>query len=203
MSFKVKARITRELFHKNDYYILAATPIEICREIKLNEYNGFTLVGNLPYLTVDNEYELEIKEGKTTKYGINYEVCSVPSLARKDLGNISMEEKFSIMKVATTSDRLANTVLSVYPSFIEDVITKSDEELDQIIDLKKLKGIGKAYFSAYKRILREKYKYIFFVQDKRIKEYELSLDDAKLLFKRWSDAIRLLINLKRTRMIFL
>ena len=132
MSFKIKARITRELFHKDDYYILAATPTETCREIKLNSYNGFTLVGNLPYLTVDHEYELELKEGKATKYGLNYEVCSVPSLSKKDLGKLSEEEKFSIMKVATTSDRLAHTVLEQYPNFIEDVVTKSDEELEKL-----------------------------------------------------------------------
>ena len=64
MSIKIKARITRELFHRDDYYILAATPTESNRDIKLNQYGGFTLVGNLGFLTVDNEYELIVKEGK-------------------------------------------------------------------------------------------------------------------------------------------
>lgn len=187
MSIKIKARITRELFHRDDYYILACTPLESNREVKLNQYGGFTIVGNLPYLTVDHEYELEVTEGKATKYGINYEVCSVPSLSKKDLGQLTDEEKFSIMKVATTSDRLAHTVLEQYPNFIEDVVTKSDEELDKIIDLKKLKGIGTVYYNCYKRILREKYKYIFFIQGKEVKPYDLSLDDAKILFKKWSD----------------
>ena len=197
MSIKIKARITRELFHRDDYYILAATPTETCREVKLNQWNGFTLVGNLGYLTVNNEYELEIKEGKATKYGINYEVCSVPSLSKKDLGKLSEEEKFSIMKVATTSDRLAHTVLEQYPNFIEDVVTKSDEELDKIIDLKKLKGIGTVYYNCYKRILREKYKYIFFIQGKEVKPYDLSLDDAKMLFKKWSDPNEIIDNIKK------
>ena len=187
MSIKIKTRITRELFHRDDYYILACTPLESNREIKLNQYGGFTIVGNLPYLTVDHEYELEIVEGKASKYGINYEVKDVPTLAKKDLKNISDEEKFSILKVATSSDRIAHNILDAYPNFIEDVVTKSDEELAECIDLKKIKGVGEVYFNAYKRILKEKYKYIFFVKMEEIKEYDLSIDDAKTLFKKWSD----------------
>ena len=188
MGILVKARITRELFHRDDYYILAATPTESNRDIKLNQYGGFTLVGNLPYLTVDNEYELEVVEGKASKYGLNYEVKDVPTLAKKDLKNISDEEKFSILKVATSSDRIAHNILDAYPNFIEDVVTKSDEELNECIDLKKIKGVGEVYFNAYKRILKEKYKYIFFVKTEELKPYDLSIDDAKVLFQKWSDA---------------
>lgn len=187
MSIKIKARIIRELFHRDDYYILACTPLESNREVKLNQYGGFTIVGNLPYLTVDHEYELEIVEGKASKYGINYVVKDVPTLAKKDLKNISDEEKFSILKVATSSDRIANNILNAYPNFIEDVVTKSDEELTECIDLKKIKGVGETYFNAYKRILKEKYKYIFFVKMEEIKAYDLTIDDAKILFKKWSD----------------
>lgn len=194
---KAKVRITRELFHKDDYYILSAELVESNRDIKLNQWGGFSLVGSLGYLTVDNTYEMILKEGKVTKYGLNYEVCDVPSLSKKDLGKISMEEKFAIMKMATTSDRLAHTILQNYPNFIEDVITKSDEELDSIIDLKRLKGIGTVYYNCYKRILREKYKYIFFIQDSQIKEYDLSIDDAKMLFKKWSDANEIINNIKK------
>lgn len=194
---KAKVRITKELFHKDDYYILSAQLVESNRDIKLNQWGGFSLVGSLGYLTVNNTYEMILKEGKVTKYGLNYEILSVPSLDKKDLGNISMEEKFAIMKMATTSDRLAHTILDNYPNFIEDVITKSDEELDSIIDLKRLKGIGTVYYNCYKRILREKYKYIFFIQDSQIKEYDLSIEDAKMLFKKWSDANEIINNIKK------
>ena len=194
---KAKVRITKELFHKDDYYILSAVLVESNRDIKLNQWGGFSLVGSLGYLTVNNTYEMILKEGKVTKYGLNYEVCDVPSLNKKDLGNISMEEKFAIMKMATTSDRLAHTILQNYPNFIEDVITKSDEELDSIIDLKRLKGVGTVYYNCYKRILREKYKYIFFIQDSQIKEYDLTIEDAKMLFKKWSDANEIINNIKK------
>ena len=187
MGIKVKARITRELFHRDDYYILAATPTESNRDIKLNQYGGFTLVGNLGFLTVDNEYEIEVKEGKATKYGINYEVVSCPSLAKKELDKMSDEEKFSIMKVATSSDRIAKNVLTAYPNFIYDVVMKSDEELDNIIDLKNIAGVGSVYFKAYKRILRDKFQYFSYINREELKPYELSIDDAKKIFERWSN----------------
>ena len=196
MSITIKARITRELFHRDDYYILSCYPLESNREVKLNQWGSFTIIGNLPYLTVDHEYELEIVEDKASKYGMNYKVKDVPTLAKKDLGNISDEEKFSILKVATSSDRIAHNILDAYPNFIEDVVTKSDEELDRIIDLKRIKGVGEVYFNAYKRILKEKYKYIFFVKMAEIKEYDFSIDDAKVLFKKWSDQNTIIKNIK-------
>ena len=187
MSITIKARITRELFHRDDYYILAATPTESNRDIKLNQYGGFTLVGNLGFLTVDNEYELVVKEGKATKYGINYEVTDCPSLAKQELDKLSAEEKFSIMKVATSSDRIANNILNAYPNFIDDVVMKSDEELDKIIDLKNIKGVGEVYYKAYKRILRDKFQYFSYIHREELKPYDLSIDDAKKIFTRWSN----------------
>ena len=187
MSIKIKARVTRELFHRDDYYILAATPTESNRDIKLNQYGGFTLVGNLGFLTVDNEYELVVKEGKATKYGINYEVTDCPSLAKQELDKLSTEEKFSIMKVATSSDRIAKNVLDAYPNFIDDVVMKSDDELDKIIDLKRISGVGQVYYKAYKRILRDKFQYFSYIHREELKPYDLSIDDAKKIFERWSN----------------
>lgn len=187
MGIKVKARITKELFHRDDYYILSCYPVETNRDIKLNQWGNFTVVGNLGYLTVDNEYELILKEGKATKYGINYEVTDCPSLAKQELDKLSAEEKFSIMKVATSSDRIARNVLDAYPNFIDDVVMKSDEELDSIIDLKNIKGVGQAYYKAYKRILRDKFQYFSYIHREELKPYDLSIDDAKKIYQRWSN----------------
>lgn len=187
MGIKIKARITKELFHRDDYYILSCYPVETNRDIKLNQWGNFTIVGNLGYLTVDNEYELVLKEGKATKYGINYEVIDCPSLAKQELDKLSAEEKFSIMKVATSSDRIARNILDAYPNFIDDVVMKSDEELDSIIDLKKIKGVGDVYYKAYKRILRDKFQYFSYIHREELKPYDLSIDDAKMIFKKWSN----------------
>lgn len=184
---KAKIKITKELFHRDDYYILAANLTESNRDIKLNQWGGFSLVGNLGYLTVDNCYDVVLKEGKSTKYGLNYEVVDVPSLAKQELDKLTPEEKFSIMRTATSSDRLANNVLTAYPNFIDDVVMKSDEELDAIIDLKRIKGVGDVYYKAYKRILRDKFQYFSYIHREELKPYDLSIDDAKLIFKKWSN----------------
>ena len=197
MSIRLKARVTKELFHNNDYWILACSPIGSNREIKLNQWGGFTIVGNLGYLTVNNEYELILNEGKATKYGLNYEVIDCPSLAKQELDKLSMEEKFAIMKTATSSDRIANNVLSAYPNFINDVVMLSDEELDEVIDIKNINGVGEVYYKAYKRIIREKFRYFSYIHREELKPYELSIDDAKLIFNKWSkpaDSIKAIID---------
>ena len=91
------------------------------------------------------------------------------------------------MKVATSSDRIAKNVLDAYPNFIDDVVMKSDEELDKIIDLKKIKGVGSVYYKAYKRILRDKFQYFSYIHREELKPYDLSIDDAKMIFTRWSN----------------
>ena len=187
MGIKIKARVTKELFHRDDYYILSCYPTETNRDIKLNNFGCFTIVGNLGYLTVDGEYELELEEGKATKYGINYTVKSVPSLAKKELDKLDYDEKFNIMKQATSSDRIAKNVLDAYPNFIYDVVMKSDEELDNIIDLKNIKGVGEVYFKAYKRILRDKFMYFSYINRDELKKYDLSVDDARQIFNVCSD----------------
>ena len=187
MGIKAKIRITKEVFHKDDYYILSACLTESNREIKLNQWGGISLVGNLGYLTVNNTYEVVLKEGKTSKYGLSYEVIDCPSLAKQELDKLSAEEKFSIMRVATSSDRIANNILNAYPNFIDDVVMKSDEELDPTIDLKKISGVGETYYKAYKRILRDKFQYFGFIHREELKPYDLSIDDAKAIFKKWSD----------------
>ena len=178
---KAKVRITKELFHKDDYYILSAQLVESNRDIKLNQWGGFSLVGSLGYLTVDNTYEMILKEGKVTKYGLNYEVCSVPSLDKKQLDKLTDKEKFSIMRMATSSDKIATNILSSYPNFIDDVVMKSDEELDKLIDLKKIKGVGEVYYKAYKRILRDKFKYFNFIHRDKLQPYDLTVDDGKMI----------------------
>ena len=188
MGIKVKARITKELFHKDDYYILSAVPIGDCKGIVINSYGNFTLVGSLGFLTVNETYEMILSEGKATKYGLNYNVESVPSLEKKNLEELSYDEKFKIMKTATGSDRLATNVLEAYPDFIYDVVMYSDEELDDIIDIKNIYGVGKVYYKAMKRNLREKFTYFSFINREELKKYNLSIDDSKSILREWCKA---------------
>ena len=189
MSINCKILITRELFHRDDYYILSARPVDSCRQITLNQWGGFSLVGNLGYLTVDSVYEVVLEEAGSSKYGMNYKVVSCPTIERQKLDELSYDDKFKIMKQATSSDRLATNVLKAYPNFIADVVMHSDEELDNgIIDIKNIFGVGSKYYKVFKRILREKYLYFGFTNREELKKYELTVEDAKAIFKRYPHA---------------
>jgi exodeoxyribonuclease V alpha subunit len=187
MSITVKARAIREIFHRDAYYIIAFVPTQTNRDIQLNKYGNFSCCGEIGYITVGKEYELEVREGKASNYGISYEIVSVPSMKEQSLNELSDEDKMTIMMQTTSSPRIANNILSTHPNFIYDVVMRTDEELKDYVDIKKVKGMGEKYFEAYKRILREKFTYFYFTNNEKIKQYELTVDDAKKVLKMWSE----------------
>lgn len=188
MSIKLKARIVKEVYHRDNFFILSAIPTDSNRDIVLNKWGNFSIVGNVGYLSVDSEYELILSDGKAGKYGMSYEVEDCPTLTKQQLDSWSYDDKFNVMKQATTSDRLAKNILTAYPNFINDVVTKTDDELKDIIDLKNIKGVGEAYYSAYKRILRERFQYFVFTNRDALKPYQLNSDDAKAILNVYPQA---------------
>ena len=183
MSITVKARAIKEVFHRDNFYIISFAPTESNRDIQLNQWGNFSCCGDIGYITVDKEYELILEEGKVSKYGMSYVIKDVPSLKMENIADLSLAEKKDILMQCTSSERLADNILSVYPNYIERVLTEGEES----IDTKPLKGIGKAYHHAYCRILNEKFKYFHFVHNEHIKPYEITITEAKKLFDVWSD----------------
>jgi exodeoxyribonuclease V alpha subunit len=183
MGIKIKARAIREIFHRDNYYIIAFIPTESNRDIKLNQYGNFTCCGDIGYITINKDYELEVEEGKASKYGISYNILSVPSLQMEDLSKLSEDDKFAILMECTSSERIARNILRDCPNYIELAVTKGEEA----IDTSKIFGIGKAYNKCYCRILNDKYKYYAFCCGAERKQYKLSMTDAKYLFGKWSD----------------
>lgn len=188
MSIKLKARIVKEVYHRDNFFILSAIPTDSNRDIVLNKWGNFSIAGNVGYLSVDSEYELILSDGKAGKYGMSYEVEDCPTLTKQQLDSWSYDDKFNVMKQATTSDRLAKNILTAYPNFINDVVTKTDDELKDVIDLKNIKGVGEAYYSAYKRILRERFQYFVFTNRDALKPYQLNSDDAKAILSVYPQA---------------
>ena len=184
MSFKIKARAIREIFHRDNYYIIAFVPTESNRNIKLNQYGNFSCCGDIGYITINKDYELEVEEGKASKYGVSYNILSVPSLQMEDLSKLSEDDKFAILMECTSSERIARNILRDCPNYIELAVTKGEEA----IDTSKIFGIGKAYNKCYCRILNDKYKYYAFCCGAERKQYKLSMTDAKCLFGKWSDS---------------
>lgn len=193
MSFKVKARAIKEIFHRDNFYIIAFVPTESNRNIKLNQYGNFSCCGEIGYITLNKDYELEIEEGKTSKYGVSYNILSVPSLQMEDLSKLNEEDKFAILMECTSSERIAKNILKGCPNYIELAVTEGADA----IDTSKIVGVGDAYNKCYCRILNDKYKYYAFCCGEERKKYKLSISDAKYLFEKWSNPKEIDENLEK------
>ena len=184
MSITVKARAIKEVFHRDNFYIISFAPTESNRDIQLNQWGNFSCSGELGYITVDKEYELVLEEGKVSKYGMSYIIKDVPSLKMENIADLTLAEKKDILMQATTSADIADSILSIYPDYIERVLMNGEES----IDTKPIHNVGKARHKAYCRILNEKFKYFHFIHDEHIKPYEITITEAKKLFDIWSNA---------------
>ncbi len=79
MSIKVKCKVEKELFKSdNGYRVLSCTPTQKY-DMKLNNYFSFTISGgNIPYLDINSEYEVEIELDESAKYPASYKLISCP-----------------------------------------------------------------------------------------------------------------------------
>ena len=74
-TIKAKFKITKKVFQNNDFFIFGAPPVPPFPDsLKLNRYFCITLKGALSYLSEGKEYELEVEELSTDKYGTSYRV---------------------------------------------------------------------------------------------------------------------------------
>ena len=182
MSIRVKCKAVKEMFKRDNYYIIAFEPITpYPQELKLSTYFNFSCCGEYPFITIGREYVLEIEEQKTDRYGTSYSIISCPTLDEQDFHNLSRDEAFEIMMDVTSSERIANNVLEAYPNFIELVLTSGVDS----IDTKLIKGVGTVYLNAYVRNLTNKYKYYHII--KKLTEYKIDITDCKSLLAEFKD----------------
>ena len=85
MQLRVKARVVKEIYHNDNFYILALSPMQENKDLVISQYGTFTCKGELSMLTVGQDYELVLEEMNSDKYGISYKVIDVPSLNVDDL----------------------------------------------------------------------------------------------------------------------
>ena len=182
MSIKVKCKAVKEMFKKENYYIIAFEPITpYPSALKLSKYFNFSCCGEYPFITIGREYEMIIEELKTDRYGTSYRIISVPSLDEQDLHNLSREEALEIMMDITSSERIANNILDVYPQFLEIILTDGQDA----IDTKLIKGVGAVYLTAYARNITNKYKYYHII--KKLTDYKIDITDCKNLLAEFKD----------------
>lgn len=180
-TIKAKFKITKKVFQNNDFFIFGASPIPPFPDsLKLNQYFCITLKGELSYLSEGKEYELEVEELSTDKYGTNYRVVSAPSINMEEIEHLTRERSQEILEEITTSSQ-ANYVLDAYENFIWLALTKGKEAFD----LSKIYNVGECRLNAYIRELNIKYKYLNIMN--KLKEWKLDISDCKKLIEEYLD----------------
>lgn len=180
-TIKAKFKITKKVFQNNDFFIFGASPIPPFPDsLKLNQYFCITLKGELSYLSEGKEYELEVEELSTDKYGTSYRVVSAPSINMEELEHLTRERSQEILEEITTSSQ-ANYVLDAYENFIWLALTKGKEAFD----LSKIYNVGECRLNAYIRELNTKYKYLNIMN--KLKEWKLDISDCKKLIEEYLD----------------
>lgn len=151
--------------------------------IQTNKYKNVSIVGNLPELTLEVEYEVTAEE-QETKYGISYNVINI----KRNVPTTS-EDVLSFLKEILTIKQ-AQTLVEHYPDIIDRV---RENRLDDI-DLSKLKGIKQKSFN----IIVDNIISNFYLMD-LVTEFKnvLSLSVLKKIYKEYSSVDLLKEKLKK------
>lgn len=175
MQLKVKAKVIREIYHNDNFYILALSPMKIYDDLEITQYGTFTCKGELSMLTVGQEYDLVIEPISNDKYGTCYKVVDVPSLKVEDLND---DDELEILRTITTNSQ-ADYVHKAYPNFIRLILNGEEDK----IDIKNIYNVGETRLKVYKRLINEKFRYYYLM--KQTKEYKISMSDCKLLLSKY------------------
>lgn len=171
--YKFKGTVKRCIFNSETFKCYAMdVDIKKYPEIQLNRYKNCTIVGDLPDLGENIEYEVTAVE-KESKYGLSYQVLNI----RRDIPTTS-EEVYSFLSSILTVNQ-AKTICEAYPNIL-DIIKKN--RLNEI-DLSKLKGIKEYTFSK----IREKIVDNFYLAD-LIAEFQgyFTLSIVRKLYKEYT-----------------
>lgn len=174
-----KGKVNKCVFSSENFKCYAMdVNIKQYPDIQLNRYKNCTIIGNLPDLGEDIEYEITAIE-KEGKYGLSYQVLNI----KRDIPTTS-EEAYSFLSSILTVNQ-AKTICENYPNIL-DII--KENRLNEI-DLNKLKGINEYTFER----IREKIIDNFYLAD-LIAEFQgyFTLSIVRKLYKAYisTDKIR-------------
>lgn len=138
---KFKGKMKKVVF-KSETFKCYAMDVDINKypEIQLNKYKNCTIIGDLPDLVENIEYEITAVE-KEGKYGLSYQVLNI----KRDIPTTS-EETYSFLASILT-EKQAKTICDSYPNILEII---KENRLDDI-DLSRLKGIKEYTFEIIKQ----------------------------------------------------
>lgn len=95
MSIKLKVVPQKVLFENESY------GVKICKDI--DEDSFITVIGNVGCLQLNQEYEIVVKEIEHPRYGIQYELITVPSLDNIEITAGRWNSYFIIIYESKTS----------------------------------------------------------------------------------------------------
>lgn len=182
--FKFKGKVKRCIFSSETFKCYAMdVDVKKYPEIQLNRYKNCTIIGDLPDLGEDIEYEITAIE-KEGKYGLSYQVLNI----KRDIPTTS-EEVYSFLSSILTPNQ-ARTIFQAYPNIL-DII--KENKLDEI-DLNRLKGIKEYTFG----IIKEKIIDNFYLAD-LIAEFQgyFTLSIVRKLYKTYTSTDKIKENLKK------
>ena len=177
-----KAKMKRCVYNSETFKVYAMdVDTKKYPTVKLNQYKNATIVGDLPDLVEDIEYEIVAIE-KEGKYGLSYNVLNI----KRDIPTTS-EEVYSFLASILTKNQ-AKTICENYPNIL-DII--KENKLDEV-DLNKLKGIKEYTFGVIKQKIIDN----FYLAD-LIAEFQgyFSLSIVRRLFSAYTSVDRIKENL--------
>ena len=147
MSLKVKLILIREIFFNpsNGFRVLGCEPVS-GDEVVLNKYGNFTLSGsNLSTFNIGEEYKLEIREDKRSKYAGSYILVGFSDININENGvTIKPEQELTILRHICEGEQ-PNYIHDAYPNFVQLVLDGKEEE----IDYKQIYNVGPVRFEEY------------------------------------------------------
>lgn len=147
MSLKVKLIPIREIFFNpsNGFRVLGCEPVS-GDEVVLNKYGNFTLSGsNLSTFNIGEEYKLEIREDKRSKYAGSYILIGFSDININENGiTIKPEQELTILSHICEGEQ-PNYIHDAYPNFVQLVLDGKEEE----IDYKQIYNVGPVRFEEY------------------------------------------------------
>lgn len=147
MSLKVKLIPIREIYfnQSNGFRVLGCEPAS-GDEVVLNKYGNFTLSGsNLSTFNIGEEYKLEIREDKRSKYAGSYILVGFSDINVNENGiTIKPEQELTILRHICEGEQ-PNYIHDAYPNFVQLVLDGKEEE----IDYKQIYNVGPVRFEEY------------------------------------------------------
>lgn len=147
MSLKVKLIPIREIYfnQSNGFRVLGCEPVS-GDEVVLNKYGNFTLSGsNLSTFNIGEEYKLEIREDKRSKYAGSYILVGFSDINVNENGiTIKPEQELTILRHICEGEQ-PNYIHDAYPNFVQLVLDGKEEE----IDYKQIYNVGPVRFEEY------------------------------------------------------